>query len=79
MKDKLGSITVKDVIVFSFSILLAVIGYFINQRLASIDESLKEFSTFQKVQIGNIEKINGDIKLLQAKDVEIEKRMEAQK
>lgn len=79
MKEKLGSITVKDVIVFSFSILLAIIGYFINERLASIDESLKEFSSFQKVQIANIEKINGDIKLLQAKDVEIEKRIEAKR
>jgi hypothetical protein len=77
MKEKLENITVKDVIVFSFSILLAVIGYFINQRLASIDESLKEFSAFQREQIGNIKVIEGSIKLLQAKDEELEKKIEA--
>ncbi len=68
-------ITIKDVIAFSFAILIAIIGYFINQRLASIDESIKESNIFQKTQISINEKMNGEINLLKAKDLELEKKI----
>lgn len=72
-------ITIKDLIAFSFAVLIAIIGYFINQRLASIDESIKESNVFQKTQISINEKMNGEINLLKAKDQEFEKRLEAKK
>lgn len=72
-------ITIKDVIAFTFAVLLAVIGYFINQRLSSIDYSIKEFQEFQKIQISSVEKLNGQIDLLKAKDIELERRLETKK
>lgn len=68
-------ITFKDILLSAFAVLIAVIGYFINARLTSIDESLKEFSSFQKTQIAISEKQNGDIRLLDAKHDELQRQI----
>lgn len=69
----MNKVSLKDIITFTFGILMAVIGYFINQRLASIDSSIKEFQEFQKVQLVIVESMKGEINLLKAKDIELEK------
>lgn len=75
----MAKLTIKDFITFTFAILIAVIGYFINQRLASIDESIKDSNVFQKTQISINEKMNGEINLLKAKDSELEKLLTGEK
>lgn len=78
-RPKLEELTIKDIILSAFAVLIAVIGYFINARLSSIDESLKEFSQFQKSQIEITARILGDINLLKAKDTELEKKIDDNK
>ena len=70
------SINLKDVVAFAVAILIAVTGYFINARLTSIDNSIKDFNDFQRSQIQNVEGIRGDINLLKAKDLELEKKID---
>lgn len=74
-KVKIKEIEIKDVFSGVFWILIAVIGFMINQRLASIDESIKEFKSFQREQIQSTEYLKGEINLLKAKDLELEKKM----
>jgi hypothetical protein len=71
---KNSDITMKDLIVGAFAVLIAVIGFFISQRLASIDNSISQLLEFQRAQIQVTEMIKGKMEMLGKKDIELEKK-----
>lgn len=74
MTTESNKLHIKDFIVGAFALLMAVIGWFINQRLSDIDNSIKEFYQFQREQIKSIEYINGELRYLHAKDSDLDKK-----
>jgi hypothetical protein len=71
IKDEV--IGIKDIVGFIFAIVLAILGYFIQDKLSSIDYSIKDFKQFQIDQSVRTKEIDGEIKILHAKDSELEK------
>ena len=83
MTIKNSEISLKDLIMAAFALLIAILGYFMNQKLASIDSTTNQFYQFQREQIQRVENLSGQINLnnnkidgLKQKDKEIENRID---
>ena len=76
MTIKQSEINLKDVIAGAFGLLIAIIGFFISQRLASIDSSINQFYEWQRTQIATVERMAGRIDQNNLKIDRIEKRVD---
>ena len=73
-KLNLEDLTFKDVLTGISIILFAMLGFMIKEKLSDIDQSIKDFKQFQIEQRVETQKINGQVELLHAKDLELEKK-----